>query len=325
MYWIVTVRGPSLTGMHSHRPVAYACLLLAAALWGSNPVVARLIGDAIPPMTLSWCRWLLAACLLTPAVWAERRQIARALRRDWRVLLPLSWLATVPQSALIYKGLETTTAVNVGLLNSTVPVLIVLAGWLCFARSMLSREIGGIAVSFMGVAVMLFQGSLDRALSLSLNLGDLFAFGGMLTWAFYSLMLKRPPQLSLPAFVASLALCGIVSTFPIMMAEVLLDRAPRFDLISLAALAYIALGPTLCGMLAYSHGVERVGALQAGLFVHFMPVFASLFAVLLLGEQLHLYHLAGFALIAGGALIAVAFHRLLSSPPVRFPSTDKQS
>jgi drug/metabolite transporter (DMT)-like permease len=78
-------------------------------------------------------------------------------------------------------------------------------------------------------------------------------------------------------------------------------------------------------MLAYSSGVERVGALQAGLFVHFMPVFAALFAVLLLGERLHYYHLAGFALVAGGALIAVDLRRLLSSPRVRFPSTDRQS
>src|SRR5204863_7081089 len=118
-----------------------------------------------------------------------------------------------------------------------------------------------------------------------------------------------------------LALYGIVSTFPFMLAEVVLDRAPRFDLTAVAALAYIAVGPTLSGMLAYSNGVERVGALQAGLFIHFMPVFASLFAVLLLGERLHDYHLAGFALVAGGALIAVDFRRLLSSPPVRFPST----
>jgi drug/metabolite transporter (DMT)-like permease len=311
--------------MHSRHAIAYACLFLAAALWGSNPVIARLIGDAVPPVTLSWCRWLLAACALAPMVWGERRQIARALRHEWRVLLPLSWLATVPQSALIYKGLETTTAVNVGLLNSTVPVLILLAGWSCFARSMRYREVGGVVVSFAGVAVILFQGSLERTLALSLNLGDLIAFGGMLTWAFYSLMLKRPPQLSLPAFVASVAVCGIVSTFPVVLAEVALDRAPRFDLTTMAALAYIALGPTLSGMLAYSNGVERVGAVQAGLFVHFMPVFASLFAVLLLGEQLHGYHLAGFALVAGGALIAVDFRRLLSSPPVRFPSTDKQS
>jgi drug/metabolite transporter (DMT)-like permease len=311
--------------MQSRHAAAYGCLLLAAAFWGSNPVMARLVGDAVPPVTLSWFRWTLAACAPTPMVWGERRQIRHALKDDWRRLLPLSWLATVPQSALIYKGLETTTAVNVGLLNSTIPVLILLLGGLFFARPTLPREIAGIAVSIAGVAVILFQGSLEQALRLSLNHGDLIAFGGMLTWALYSLMLKRPPELSLLAFVASLAVCGVVSTFPVMIAEVVFYRAPSFNPAAVATLAYIALGPTLAGMLAYSTGVERVGALQAGIFVHFMPVFASLFAVLLLGESLHHYHLAGFALVAGGALIAMDFRRLLSSPPVRTPSPDKQS
>lgn len=303
--------------MNSRDAAAYGCLLLAAALWGSNPVMARLIGDAVPPVTLSWCRWTLAACALAPLVWGERRQIAHALRNDWRRLLPLALLATVPQSALIYKGLETTTAVNVGLLNSTIPVLILLAGRLFFGRPMLPPEIAGIAVSIAGISVILFQGSLERALALSLNHGDLIAFGGMLTWALYSLLSKRSPQLSLLAFVACLALYGIVSTFPFVLAEVVFDRAPRVDSATAAALAYIALGPTLAGMLAYSTGLERVGALQAGVSVHFMPVFASLFAVLWLGEHLHYYHLAGFALVAGGALIAVDFRRLLSSRPAR--------
>src|SRR4051812_5695046 len=121
-----------MTGMQSERAVAYGALLAATALWGSNPGVARLIGAAIPPITLSWLRWFAVLCALIPFVWHERQAIGKALRRDWRVLVPLALLANVPQSALVYKGLETTTAVNVGLLNSTIPVLILLLGGLFF-------------------------------------------------------------------------------------------------------------------------------------------------------------------------------------------------
>src|SRR5882757_1411652 len=90
--------------------VPYGALLAAAALWGSNPVTARLIGAAIPPITLSWLRWLVVLCMLLPFIWRDRRAIGEALRRDWRILAPLALLANVPQSALVYKGLETTTA-----------------------------------------------------------------------------------------------------------------------------------------------------------------------------------------------------------------------
>jgi drug/metabolite transporter (DMT)-like permease len=305
----------------SHRPAVvaavapYGALLAAAALWGSNPVAARLIGAAIPPITLSWLRWLVVLCVLLPFIWRERRAIGEALRRDWRILAPLALLANVPQSALVYKGLETTTAVNVGLLNSTIPVLILLLGGAFFGRRVAKREVAGIALSLAGVAAILFQGSVERVLALSLNRGDLFAFGGMLTWALYTLLLPRRPPLSLLAFVAAMSILGVTLAAPAVLAEVVLDRAPQLNAGTLAALGYIALGPTLCGTLAYSYGVERVGPLHAGIFIHFMPGFASLFAIIVLGERLHTFHLLGFALIVGGALLALDFPRLLSSRP----------
>src|ERR1044072_6964104 len=142
---------------------AYGALLAAAALWGSNPVAARLIGAAIPPITLSWLRWLAVLCALVPFIWRGRRAIGEALRRDWRILAPLALLANVPQSALIYKGLETTTAVNVRLLHPSIPVLILLRGALFFGRRVAAREAAGIAISLAGVATILFQGSAERA------------------------------------------------------------------------------------------------------------------------------------------------------------------
>jgi drug/metabolite transporter (DMT)-like permease len=294
---------------------AYGALLAAAALWGSNPVAARLIGSHIPPITLSWLRWLLVLCALSPFIWRQRHTIGEALYRDWRILVPLALLANVPQSALVYKGLETTTAVNVGLLNSTIPVLILLLGAAFFTRRVAAREAAGIAISLAGVAAVLFQGSAERVLALSLNRGDLFAFGGMLSWALYTLLLPRRPPLPLTSFVAAMSVVGVAVCAPAALAEAALERAPVLNGRSLAALAYIALGPTLVGTLAYSYGAERVGSLHAGIFIHFMPVFASLFAVAVLGERLHAYHLFGFVFVVAGALLALDFPALLSSRP----------
>jgi drug/metabolite transporter (DMT)-like permease len=84
-------------------------------------------------------------------------------------------------------------------------------------------------------------------------------------------------------------------------------------------LAYIGAVPTLLAMLAYNHGVARIGAAKAGVLVHLMPVFASVFAVLVLNEPIRFFHAAGFALVVGGALLALFGPRqtradLLSSP-----------
>jgi drug/metabolite transporter (DMT)-like permease len=298
----------------------YIALLTAGALWGSNPVIGRLLVGQVPPITLSWLRWAIALCLLAPFAWRERREIALAFRGDWKILVLLALCANVPQSALVYAGLETTSAINVGLLNSTIPVLIVALGALFLGRHVTVRQAMGIALSFAGVAAILFRGSFQRVESLSLGRGDLLAFAAMLTWALYTLWLPRRPRLSLLSFVASMSLVGVAVGAPVAAAEVLLRRPPRFEGWSVAALVYISLGPTLAGTLAYSFGAERLGALRAGLFVHFTPLFAAALAIALLGERLHAFHMAGFALVVGGALTALSVPRPVSEVEHKLPN-----
>lgn len=302
-----------------HRPLwpAYAALVLTMALWGSNPSLARLVLEALPPVALGWGRWFVVVVAVAPFVWPERRAIAEALSTRWRTLLLFALLATAPQSLVVYKGLERSSAVNLGLFNSTIPVLILVLGALFWGKRIRLREAAGIAVSMAGVAVILFQGSLARALDLAFNFGDLLIFAGMLMWSWYTLILaERPRALSSAALVFVIGALGVAVSTPLMLAEMVVHRAPRLETAALLTVVYIGLGPTLGAMLCYNYAVERVGAVRAGVLVHLMPVFASVFAVLLLGEPVHLYHAGGFALVVGGALLALsAADGLLSSRP----------
>lgn len=300
------------------RPLwpAYGALVLTMALWGSNPSVSRLVLDAIPPVALAWSRWFVVLVAVTPLVWPERREIAAALRTRWKTLLLFALLASAPQSVVIYKGLELSSAVNLGLFNSAIPVLILVLGAVFWSKRVRPHEAAGIAVSMAGVLVILFEGSWARAVSLAFNLGDLVLFAGMVQWASYTLKLAdRPRSLSPPALIAVIAAIGVVLCAPLVVVEALVVHPPRLDASTVLAAVYIGLGPTLGAMLCYNYAVERVGAVKAGALVHLMPVFASLFAVLLLDEKFHPFHAAGFALVAGGALLALAApRRLLLNP-----------
>lgn len=303
-----------------HRPLwpAYAALVLTTALWGSNPSISRLVLEAVPPVALAWSRWFVVFVALVPIVWPERREIARTLRAHWKTLLLFALLASAPQSVVIYEGLALSSAINAGLLNSAIPVLILVLAALFWGKRIRYSEAAGIAVSLSGVLVILFQGSLARVLMLELNFGDLLLFAGMLMWSLYTLKLAdRPRALSPPALVASMAAIGVLVCTPPALLEAWALRPPRLDARTGLALVYIGLGPTLGAMLCYNYAVERVGAVRAGVLVHLMPVFASLFAVMLLGERVHLFHAAGFALVVGGALLALLPPgRLLSSAPI---------
>jgi drug/metabolite transporter (DMT)-like permease len=300
------------------RLPAYAALVLTTALWGSNPSISRLILDAVPPVALAWSRWFVVLVAVAPLVWPERRAVAEALRGHWKKLAALALLSGAPQSVVIYKGLEMSSAVNLGLFNSAIPVLILVLGALFWDKRIRAQEAAGIGVSLVGVLVILFQGSLAKALGLAFNLGDVVLFAGMVMWALYTLRLvERPRALSPPALVFLIAALGLLAATPLLIVEAVVVHPPRLDGMTVLALVYIGLGPTLGAMLCFNYGVERVGAVRAGVLVHLMPVFSSLFAVLLLGEHVHLFHAVGFALVAGGALLALtAPSRLVSSASI---------
>jgi drug/metabolite transporter (DMT)-like permease len=289
------------------RLPAYAALTLTMALWGSNPSISRLIMDAVPPVALAWSRWFVVLLAVIPLVWSERHSLLELVQAKWRTLLVLALLAGAPQSVVIYKGLEWSSAVNLGLFNSVIPVLILILGALFWGKPVRLRESAGIAISLGGVLIILFQGSLDRALAFAFNLGDVVLFIGMVMWAAYTLKLvDRPAALSAQGLVALIAGLGVVVSTPLLILEGIVVHPPRLDWTTVAALVYIGLGPTLGAMLCFNFAVERVGAVRAGVLVHLMPVFASVFAVLLLGEHVHWFHAAGFALVAGGALLALS-------------------
>jgi drug/metabolite transporter (DMT)-like permease len=296
---------------------AYAALIVTTALWGSNGVVSRALMDVMPPVLMGVGRWIVVFLLLLPVVWSERRAIFVSLKRDWKVLVPLALLGSAPQSALVYSGLAHSTAVNLGVLNSATPVLIILISWGWYGRRPRALEDLGLAVSLCGVLLILARGDMRVLLGLEFNPGDLVMLGAIVIWAVYTLRLKdRPQSLSLYAFMFTLSLLGTVMALPLAAIEWAHTPALAFGMREWLGLLYIGALPTLVSGLFYSHGVEHVGAVRAGILIHLMPVFSSIFAVSFIGEQLHLYHAAGFVLVAGGAMLGcIRPEPVLSSRP----------
>ena len=286
------------------RTLAYVALVCTTALWGSNGVVSRALMDTIPPLVMASARWIVVLVALLPLVWPERRAIVHSLRRDWRILLLLTLLGSAPQSALVYTGLSASTAIHLGLLNSTIPVCIILISWGWYARCPRRIEVMGLAISLIGVFLILAHGDPRALLHLQFNHGDLLMLGAVTVWAVYTLRLNdRPQSLSLFAFVFVLSLIGGLLTLPLAALQWTQVGDVHLGARELLGLLYIGAVATLISMVLFSYGVERVGAVRAGILIHLMPVFSSLFAAVFIGEQLHIYHAAGFIMVAGGAIL----------------------
>src|SRR5665213_403778 len=299
------------------RAAAFLALVVTSALWGSNAVVARGLLDGISAIWLAWLRWSVVCVILLPFVWRERREIVAGLRSHTRELAIFALIGFAPQNVLNYSGLSGTTAINAALLNSTIPVMIVAIIAVTKRRAPALFEAIGLGISAMGVLLIIAHGDPRSIVRLDFNAWDMLVLASMFVWALYTIRLgEREMPLSFAAFCFAAGLIGLVLTLPAIGWEVARHGLPRPSLTTLAGILYLGALPTLTAMLLLGFAVARVGAVQAGIFTHLVPVFAAIFATLAIGEHLHAFHAAGFALIAGGAVLCcLTPSPMLSSRP----------
>ena len=274
--------------------------------WAGNFIVGRAMRGEVPPFTLSFWRWVIALACILPFAW-------KPMRRDWPLyrahrwrIVRISLAGVVAFTSLVYVGLQWTAAANGLLLNSFIPILILLFGALFFGQKLVPAQVFGLALSFVGVLTIILHGEWARLLALDFSAGDLLVFAAMVCWAFYTLWLRGiPPEVDRIGLMAAQAGLGLLVLGPLCLIERGFGLAPNWSDGSLAALAYLGVFPSVFAYLLYNIGVAKVGAAKAGLFIHLIPVFGAVLAVAFLRESLHLYHAVGIAAILGGIACAV--------------------
>ncbi len=294
---------PSLT------PSTALLLTIAPLLWAGNAVVGRVVVDLVPPLTLNFLRWLLAGALLLPlAAWVLRPD--SGLWAHWRRFALLGLLGVGLYNALQYLALHTSTALNVTLVASSMPLWMLALGRLFFDTPVTRAQLLGAAFSMAGVAVVLARGDWAQLARLRLVPGDLYMVAATIGWAWYSWLLARrdePARMRADwaAFLLAQIVFGLAWSGLLAGGEwVLTDARIRWGWPLSAALLYVAIGPAVLAYRCWGLGVQRAGPTVAGFFSNLTPVFAALMSALFLGEAPRLYHAAAFALIAAGILIS---------------------
>ena len=283
---------------------AYLLLTATSLFWSGNIVVGRAIHADVPPMALSFWRWTVAACVAAPFAWRHVRRDWPTLKRSWPILLGLSLVGVSAYNALAYTGLGITTAVNAALLQSATAPIVLIWGFLLFRERPSWIQGVGVAVSLAGVVWIVAKGSPHSLRALSLNAGDGLVLAGVAVYSLYTVGLRKRPKVHPLSFLAATFVIGAACLLPAYGAELAAGRRIVAGPPAALAIAYVALLPALGAYLFYNRGVELIGSGRAGQFVHLMPVFASILAVVFLGERLHAYHLVGAAAIGLGIWIA---------------------
>ena len=282
----------------------YALLTLAPFFWSCNWIVGRGLSHDVPPLAMTFYRWLFAIVILAPFALPALRRDAPLIRRHWKALLGLGIIGIGTHNALAYLGLRYTTAVNGVILNSFIPVMIVTLSWAVLRERLAPAQGAGIAISLAGVLAILSHGSLTALASFRLNAGDLLIILSMAMWSVYTIGLRyRPRGMHVLSFLFVIACIGDLAIAPFYALESATGQPMRWTTGAFLALAGVALFSSVLAYIFWNAGVERVGANVAGLFVHLMPVFGVILAWLILDERLAPFHIAGIALILCGIYV----------------------
>jgi len=289
------------------RPRILAFLLLAFAnlLWAGNWIAGRALREAFEPVELNFWRWVVATLVLAPFALPRLRGKGAVLRRHAGILLLLAFAGVALFQSLVYLGLRTTTAVNAVLLNSSLPMFMLLCSWIIERERASLRQVSGMLLSFCGILVILARGDPASLLQFELHAGDAWILLAMPVWGIYSVLLKRRPlELGGLEFLFVISAAGTLMLAP-AAAALALHQPPRWpgEAAALGVL-YMGIGASVLAFFFWNRGVAVVGANAAGFTIHLLPAFGTLLAILVLGEAFALFHAAGIATILAGVLLA---------------------
>ena len=289
----------------SSTGIAYALLLLTPAMFATNMLTARASAEFMPPASLAFGRWVGAFLLVLPfcagPLWRQRR----AILREWPDLVVLAFLGMVICGALVYYGAATTTATNIGLIYASSPVLIIVMARLFYGESMTRLQMAGVLLSLAGVLVVIAKGDWHSLTGLRFTIGDLCMLISSIAWAVYSVLIQhRSSAMEPTARLASIMLIGALLLVPFVVWEVAIGRAMTLDWRSFGIIALLALVPGFGAYQSYGYVQRVLGVGPTGLIMYLSPLYTGLLAFLLLGEDLHLYHLAGAVLVLPGIFLA---------------------
>jgi drug/metabolite transporter (DMT)-like permease len=282
----------------------YILLTLTSLFWAGNIVLARHVGDHVPPITLTTIRWFGVFLILLPFAWPHLKRDWPVLRAHLPMMLLLSAIGFAYNNAISYWALQYTQALNALLIQSSGPLFVATWSLILFGVRLTGAQLAGIAISLAGVLTIILRGDFGALASISFNKGDVMFASSLVSFGLYSALMPRRPvthQLSLISFTTC---CGALMLVPFSLWEFSTGAVLKFDFLTLATLAYTLIFPSTLAYLFFNRGLALIGPNRAAPFFHLVPVFGSAMAILLLGEQLRLFHLIGYALVLAGVIIA---------------------
>jgi drug/metabolite transporter (DMT)-like permease len=280
--------------------LAYAFLTFTTLFWAGNAIAGKLAVGHISPMTLTGFRWGIAFLILLAFSGPQLRRDWDDVRRYAPLLLAYGMFGFALFNIALYSALKHTSAINVTIEQSAMPMVVFLANFLLFKMHVTPAQIVGFVMSVLGVALTASNGDLLRLAALDINVGDAIMILAVLLYAGYSVALRYKPAMHWKSLMTVMAFGALLTAIPFAVWEQYAGAGIMPDGRGLVVAAYTAVFPAILAQIFFIRGVEMIGSNRASLFINLVPVFGTLLAIAILGELFRAYHAIALLLVIGG-------------------------
>ncbi len=292
--------------MLSKGKTAYIFLILATLFWSGNFIVGKVASlFEIPPFTLNFYRWTFAWLILAPFTLKEIIKKKDHILQNIKLILILGITSITIFNSIVYYSLNFTQVISGVLMISTIPVMIIFFSSMFKIEKTNIYQILGVIFSLVGVAIIVTKADLNKLINLNFNKGDLWMVVAMFSWAMYSALLRKKKfelsQLSLLEVIIS---AGLILLIPAYLIEMSLGFKLNVNLPFLLTLSYVVLFPGLASFICWIKGIAIIGSNRSGIFLHLMPIFSTVLAILIFKEKFMNFHLFGAAFIITGIFLS---------------------
>ncbi len=288
-------------------------LVLCVLFWSGNFILGRFVNTEIEPLELAFFRWLFVILFSLPILFfIDIKKVLKAIKDNFLILSFLSLIGITLFNTVLYIALQTTTATNALLINSIIPILILVISFFILKKDITLKQFFGIILSTIGVVFLVLKGDFLNILKITFTKGDLWILLSSLLWATYSVVVKfKPKVLSHIELFLVIVYLGFIYLLPWYLLqgysfshEVLVLKENWYFFL------YISLFASILSFYFWHKGIDTISAEKTGQFTHLMPIFGSILAFIFLGERLEFYHITGAVLIGTGIYLSLFMKKI---------------
>lgn len=284
----------------------YSLAVMTTVLWSGNFIIARGLHESIPPIGLSFWRWLVATAVLFPFAYRFFIKDITLIRRHYFYLAVTALLGVTLFNTLIYIAGHTTKAINLSLLAAASPILILLFSAIFLKEKFTVSRITGITLSFVGIIFLISKGDLSQLSSLTFAVGDVWMLCAAMSFAAYTILVKKKPaELSNLAFLFAIYIFGLLFIFPAYLYEHFYIAKVTMDSSNVLAILYVSLFASIIAYYTWNRAVLSIGVTQSALIYFLTPVFSAIGANIILHEPILAVEIHSMMLILLGILLAL--------------------